>query len=132
MIVVVDVSAAIEILLQKEKKGPFQESCASASLVVAPDLYVSELAKVFWKLCKAKAVTHAQCIQHAEDGIALIDDFIDAEELWKESLAEGIKNAHSVYDMFYMVLARRNDATLLTRDDRLAEICRKQKISVLR
>jgi predicted nucleic acid-binding protein len=43
-------------------------------------------------------------------------------------LSEGIKNNHSVYDMFYLVLSRRNDATLITNDGPLAEICKKANI----
>jgi len=50
------------------------------------------------------------------------DDFIDAKELWKEALGEGIRNNHSIYDMYYSVLARRNDATLITNDGLLADI----------
>ncbi len=69
-------------------------------------------------------------VQYVQDGIDLVDDFIDARELWKESLAEGIKNNHSIYDMYYSVLARRNDAILITNDGPLADICKKLNIEV--
>jgi len=42
MTVVLDVSAAIEILLKKEKGGVFDSTYRNASWVVAPDLHVSE------------------------------------------------------------------------------------------
>jgi predicted nucleic acid-binding protein len=54
----------------------------------------------------------------------MVDDFVDAKELWKEALGEGIKDNHSIYDMFYLVLTRRNDGTLITNDGPLAEICK--------
>ena len=73
-------------------------------------------------------MSHEDCIQYVQDGIDMIDDFIDARDLWKESLAEGIKNNHSIYDMYYSVLARRNDAVLITNDGPLAEICKKLNI----
>lgn len=130
MIVVLDVSAAIEIVLKKDKNELFNTVYKDASWVIAPDLYVSEITNVLWKYYKEKVITHEDCIQYVQDGIDMVDDFIDAKELWKEALAEGIKNNHSIYDMYYSVLARRNDATLITNDGPLAEICKDLKISV--
>jgi predicted nucleic acid-binding protein len=130
MIVVLDVSAAIEIVLKKDKKELFNTVYKDASWVIAPDLYVSEITNILWKYHKARVITHEDCIQFVQDGIDMVDDFIDAKELWKEALAEGIKNNHSIYDMYYSVLARRNDATLITNDGPLAEICKDLKISV--
>jgi predicted nucleic acid-binding protein len=130
MIVVLDVSAAIEIILQKEKKELFNSVYKKGTWIIAPDLFVAEITNVLWKYHKAKVITHEDCIQYVQDGIDLVDDFIDARELWKESLSEGIKNNHSIYDMYYSVLARRNDAVLITNDGPLADICRKLSIEV--
>jgi predicted nucleic acid-binding protein len=130
MIVVLDVSAAIEIILQRDKKDLFNSVYKEGTWIIAPDLFISEITNVLWKYHKAKVISHEDCIQYVQDGIEMIDDFINAKELWKESLAEGIKNNHSVYDMYYSVLARRNDAVLITNDGPLAEICRKLNIKV--
>lgn len=130
MIVVLDVSAAIEIVLQKEKKEIFNSIYKKGTWIIAPDLFIAEITNVLWKYHKAKVISHEDCIQYVQDGIDMIDDFIDARELWKESLAEGIKNNHSIYDMYYLVLARRNDAILITDDGPLAEICKKLNIEV--
>jgi predicted nucleic acid-binding protein len=131
MTVVLDVSAAIEILLKKDKNELFDSGYRQADWVVAPDLYVSELSNAFWKYFKASVLTHEECIQLVEDGIELIDDFIEAKELWKESLAEGIKSGHSVYDLYYLVLARRNDGLMITNDKKLAELCKAAKVEVI-
>lgn len=130
MIVVLDVSAAIEIILQKDKKDLFNSIYKKGTWIIAPDLFIAEITNVLWKYYKAKAVSHEDCIQYVQDGIDMIDDFIDARELWKESLAEGIKNNHSVYDMYYSVLARRNDAILVTNDGPLADTCKRLNIDV--
>jgi predicted nucleic acid-binding protein len=128
MISVLDVSGAIQIILQKEKHALFNDKIKESSWVIAPDLYVSELSNVLWKYYKASVITHEESIQFVEDGINLIDDFIDARDLWKEALGEGIRNNHSIYDMYYSVLARRNDALLITNDGPLADICKKLNI----
>lgn len=130
MIAVLDVSAAIEILFLKEKKELFTRKYQEASWVIAPDLYVAEISNVLWKYHKAQILGHQDCVQLVEDGINMIDDFTDGKELWKEALAEGIKNSHSIYNMYYSVLARRNDATLITNDSSLANICRELNIEI--
>ena len=130
MTAVVDVSAAIEILLQKEKKELFNTTYEKASWVIAPDLYIAELSNVLWKYYKSGLISHIECIQYVEDGIELIDDYFPSKELWKEALGEGIKNTHSIYDMYYAVLARRNDATLITNDNKLSMVCNKLNIEV--
>jgi predicted nucleic acid-binding protein len=131
VILVLDVSAAIEIILQKEKKEKFRSACEGASWVIAPDLYSSELANVLWKYHKAGILNHEQCVEFGEDGMGLIDDFLPSTDLWKEALGEGIKRGHCVYDMLYAVVARRNDATLATNDVSLAQICRKMKVKLV-
>ena len=130
MIAVLDVSAAIEMLLQKEKARKYEEVYQDASWVIAPQLYIAELTNVLWKYQKAKAITHEECLQFVENGINLIDDYSDLNDLWKESLGEGIKNSHSIYDMYYAVLSRRNEAILLTNDKELSSLCKKLKIQV--
>ena len=130
MTAVLDVSAAIEILLQKEKKELFNATYEKASWVIAPDLYIAEISNVLWKYYKSGLISHMECIQYVEDGIELIDDYFPSKELWKEALGEGIKNTHSIYDMYYTVLARRNDATLITNDSKLSLICNKLNIDV--
>ena len=130
MTVVLDVSAAIEILLQKEKKEIFNTTYEKASWVIAPDLYIAEISNVLWKYYKSGLISHMECIQYVEDGIELIDDYFPSKELWKEALGEGIKNTHSIYDMYYAVLARRNDAVLITNDSKLSLICNKLNIEV--
>jgi predicted nucleic acid-binding protein len=50
--------------------------------------------------------------------------------MWKEALRESIKNDHPAYDMFYAVLARRNDSTLVSNDNELLKSCKVMKIDI--
>jgi predicted nucleic acid-binding protein len=131
MTAVLDVSAAIELLLQRDKKDLFTAMYEKASWIIAPDLYIAELSNVLWRYYKAQKISHAECMQYVEDGIDMIDDFFEVKELWKEALGEGIRNAHSIYDMCYAVLARRNDALIMTNDEQLSSICKKLNIEVV-
>ena len=128
MTIVLDVSAAIQIVLKKEKMDFFNNIYKDASWVIAPELYISEITNVLWKYYKSKILTHEECLQYIEDGICLIDDFFTEKDMWKEVLGESIKNNHSAYDLFYAVLARRNDSALLSNDQDLIKIAKKMKL----
>jgi len=130
MTAVIDVSGVMEILLQKEKTLKFCRVLREATFVTAPDLYVPELANTFWKYHAAKILNKDECIQYIQDGINFADRFIDSREIWQEAFSEGINNGHSIYDMLYMIAARRNSAVLVTSDSALAAICRKNRVQV--
>jgi len=98
--------------------------------VFAPDLYISELANTLWKHYTHKILTYDECKKHIQDGLDYIGVFINSATIWEEAFSEAIANNHSVYDMFYMVTARRHAATLITNDSTLAAICRKHKVRV--
>ena len=127
---VIDVSGAMEIILQKENAGKYDDILQKSSIVLAPDLYVSELTNTFWKYHRAKVCTKDECIQYILDGINLVNEFVNTRELWQEAFSESVSNGHSAYDMFYLVVARRNNGILITSDSVLAEICKKNHIEV--
>ena len=130
MTAVIDVSGAVELLLLKEKAGVFYKALQKASIIITPNLYISELTNTFWKYYSAKMQTKDECEQLIHDGINLINEFISAKDIWQEAFSEGINNNHSIYDMLYMVVARRHDGTLITNDSALAAVCKKYKIKV--
>ena len=127
---VIDVSGAIEILLHKEKAGKYERVLQEAALVVAPDLYVSELTNTFWKYFTVKNLPKDKCIQYIQKGVELANKFINCKDIWHEAFSEGVKNNHSIYDMFYMVAARRNSGILVTNDSVLAGICKKNHVQI--
>ena len=130
MTVTLDVSGSVDILLQKEKAAKFSEVLEEATLILAPDLYISELSNTFWKYYAAKKLTKDECLKYIQKGIDLVDKFTGSIEIWEEAFSEAAKNGHSVYDMFYMVVARRNSAILITNDLVLAGICKKNQVQI--
>ena len=130
MTTVIDVSAVVEILLQKEKCKKYRDIIEKSSSVLAPDIYVSELANTLWKYYTRKLYTETECKKYIQLGIGYIDRFINCKDIWQEAFSEGINNKHSVYDLLYMVTARRNGGTLITSDSALAAICKKCRVEV--
>jgi predicted nucleic acid-binding protein len=78
---IIDVCGAMEILLRKEKADKFSGVVQEASLIIAPDLYISELTNTFWKYNRANILTKDECAQYIRDGIHYVDKFIDSKEL---------------------------------------------------
>ena len=130
MIIVLDGSGAMEILFQRTKSDVFAKAYSEGTWIIAPDLFIAEITNILWKYFRSRLITHEDCIQYTQDGLDLIDDFIDTKKLWKEALSEGMKNNHPIYDMYYAVLARRNNGLLISNDKALTEICTKLNIRV--
>jgi predicted nucleic acid-binding protein len=128
MTVILDASGAMEIIRSTEKAGRFSDLLKSASLRLSPDLYVPELSNTLRKYYTAKIYTEEQCHKYIEAGISLVDHFVDSKELWQEAFREAINNNHSVYDLFYVIAARRHNGTLITNDGPLVAICEKLQI----
>ena len=57
--------------------------------------------------------------------VSLPDEYVNEHDLYRESFKLGCMMDHSIYDMIYLVLARRNNATLLTMDQRLVASAKK-------
>jgi predicted nucleic acid-binding protein len=128
MILVLDTSAALDLVLKKGEFEHFASLVGAVETVLAPEIYISEITNAAWKYNKLAGFSPAESVRIAEDGISLIDKFWPVIDLWRESLRESIRNDHPVYDLLYAVCARRTDGLLLTRDDKLKKIC--DKLSV--
>ena len=53
----------------------------------------------------------------------MVDEFCGTKDLLREALIEAIRLDHPVYDLLYLVLARREGATLFTLDQKLQNLC---------
>ncbi len=131
MIAVLDVSAAIDVVLQKDSYKEFSEVIEKADVVIVPELYISEISNVAWKYHKQANYSHEQSSDLAETGIRIIDKYLPVADLWKEALHESILNDHSVYDLLYLVCARRSNGILLTRDRKLIRLCNELHVQTL-
>jgi predicted nucleic acid-binding protein len=128
MMAVIDVSGVAQILFQNSKKDKFEAILQEAATVLAPDLYIPELSNTLWKYCTKELYTPEECSQFIEDGLNYIDEYIDSKSIWKEVFGESVKNKHPVYDIFYAVIARRNDGILITNDGDLVKVCKKLNV----
>lgn len=120
MRLVLDASAAVRIVMRAEDAAGLLAALIVADVVVAPSLFVAEVANAWWKYTRAGALTLETTLRRYEEAVVLVDDLTPDDELAIEALAEAARHGHPVYELIYAVLARRHGCSVLTRDQRLA------------
>lgn len=130
---VLDCSAAVEMARHTEKGETLRTVLAmdGSSCVMAPDVIYAEVGSAMAKYVRARLTDEAEARAIIGDALELVDETVDIEGLYEEAFSEGIRLNHSIYDMFYFVLARRNAATLFTLDKRLNALCESEGVGCL-
>lgn len=121
--IVLDCSAGMEIALGTDAGKALRTLFLPEEEVVAPSLYSVEVVNVAWKMVHREIMEKNEAKGLAQDAFALPDRLVPADDMLIEAFALAVSLDHSVYDMLYLVLARRNDATLMTGDKRLQTLC---------
>jgi predicted nucleic acid-binding protein len=101
-----------------------------AGLVLAPDLFVPEVVNAMWKYHQFEQWSLTVCDRSLESALKLVDALVPSKELYGEAFLLARTAHRPAYDMFYVALARREDATLLTTDTQLRKEAERQGIRV--
>lgn len=126
--IVLDCCAAIEMAKNTETGAALRYFIEPEEELVAPVLFAMEAANAAWAHVHAGGFDAETGQNLMADTLAMPDRLLPVEELLLEAYAEAVALDHSVYDMIYLVLARRHAATLLTCDKRLQECCLKRNV----
>lgn len=129
--IVLDSCAAVETLRDTEAAETLRGVLQGDEKVISCDLLRAELASVMRKLVRLKAIDATGAEERFNAALGLVDEFYSLEELQGEALAESIRLDHSVYDVFYFVLARRTRATLLSTDQQLLGLCERNGVNCM-
>jgi predicted nucleic acid-binding protein len=119
MICVIDASAAVEIVLRKSEAVDLINRIMTADKVIAPALFYAETGNTFRKYVQGGFFDKEIGVKLFQASLKIVDEFSDISSLIDEALNEAIRLKHSVYDMLYLVLARRSGAKLLTCDKKM-------------
>ena len=116
---VLDASAVVRIIEGSSESVVLHEALLAADLVIAPELMLTEVANALWRLQRAGQLDAASLQPLLARATALVDHIEPDRTLQPEALALATHLNHPVYDCLYLVLARREVATLLTADQKL-------------
>ena len=117
MIAVLDASAAVRTVMDAD--SPFRRQLETADLVIAPELIIAEVCSAFMKYVRARVISRPQAEESIEWALSLVDRMQPMRELAGDVLALTSRTESSVYDLFYLALAGRTGAILLTADKAL-------------
>jgi predicted nucleic acid-binding protein len=122
VICTIDASAAIGIALKRDDAIDFVNQILAADKVIAPKLFYAEVGNAIHKYVQGGFFDEEQGLDLYQTAIQTVDEFVDIETLIEEAFHESIRLKHDIYDMLYLVLARRRGAKLLTLDKKLQEL----------
>lgn len=126
--IVLDCSAAVAIMRDTAEGRAFRLLMEKGEMVIAPELFFAELGNALWKYARIGEVKGTQVKALFKRCASMVDRFYADGDLSVEAVSEAIRLDHSVYDMLYLVLARRMGATLFTLDRRLQALCMRQGV----
>lgn len=130
MTVTLDVSAAVEVVMGRPRQQSIVEILKEAEWVVSPSLFVYEASNVMWKYHALREHPVSELIHKMKHMLEIVDEYIEAEDLYEEAIALACQIKHPAYDAVYLVTSRRRNATLVTLDSRLADAAHRVGISV--
>ena len=131
MITILDASAAVTIAMNLPESTKFLSNIDTSDMVMAPDLFVSEVSNAIWKYVKAGMLDSEQGSTVLERAVMLVDTFEPGQMLYKEAFALSVDHLHPVYDALYLVLARRHNGVLATLDKRMVDLASKLHIRLV-
>jgi len=120
--VVLDASAAIEVLLGRSGAESILDLLELSDRVFVPDLFFAEVGNALWKYTEAGEMLPHEAQDLLELAAGMADETAPAEDLAAEALDTAAAFGHPVYDALYAVLARRKGAAVCTLDQRLGEL----------
>jgi predicted nucleic acid-binding protein len=129
--IVVDASVAAKWAL-KEEHSVAANAVRTEESLIAPSLIAAELGSVFWKAFRRGALSPADAAMALKLSLLPFQELIATETLHHQALAFAIDLKHPVYDCFYLALAERENAPLVTADEAMITAARKAKIKVRR
>lgn len=126
MRLILDASAAMELAGGRPIAG-----LQDAAEVLVPDLFVAEVSNAIWQQHKFAGMDAEFCDTILEQILNIPDTLVPSLELRREAFFLARTLSHPVYDMFYLALAQRESAGLVTKDKVLRKFARGQGVPLL-
>jgi predicted nucleic acid-binding protein len=126
MTLVVDASVAALWVLEQEGSASANALRAEIGLI-APSLIAAEIGSAIWKAVRRKSVSRADGLLAMETALLPFQALVPDSELRTRALAIAIELDHPIYDCFYLALAEREHAPLISADKRLIAVAKRAK-----
>jgi predicted nucleic acid-binding protein len=132
MTLVIDASVAVKWIV------PESGSAAAAALrgehahFIAPSLVIAEIGNALWKKASRGEIIKREAVPALRLAISQFGEIMPFEDLARTALELAIDLRCAIYDCFYLALAQRENAPLVTADEAMIAAARKAKVKVRR
>ena len=123
MAIIMDANVAMAIVKEEKEGLAIKDLILEGEDVFAPDLFKLEVASGFWKYVHAGYMKKDVALSYYQAACKLPTHYIRQNDLVPEVLQEATRLDHSIYDVVYLVLARRMGATFVSLDRKLVSLC---------
>jgi predicted nucleic acid-binding protein len=120
MTLVVDASVALKWFVEEEDT-PIATAILASDRLIAPSLVVAELCNAAWRLWRRGEIVRRQVEIVAGRASGAFVALTTEDELAERASQIAVDLEHPAYDCFYLALAEKEAATLVTADRRLVE-----------
>jgi predicted nucleic acid-binding protein len=125
MTAVIDASVAVKWVLPEAGSERAAALRAESESLVAPSLVAAEVGSAIWRAVARGDVRAADAVRDLRVAVAQFHQLVPLEQLAERALELANQLRHPIYDCFYLALAERERAPLITADDRLLTIGRR-------
>ncbi|MCC7346609.1 MAG: type II toxin-antitoxin system VapC family toxin [Variibacter sp.] len=129
MSLIVDASIAVKWFADEVGSAEARALGTSGDALVAPDLVIAELGSALWKKCRLGAIARMQAMRAMEQAPEHFDALFEQAELRSQALELALDLNHPIYDCFYLALALRENAPVVTADARLRAAAEKARVA---
>jgi predicted nucleic acid-binding protein len=125
---VIDASVAAQWFVNEPGSAAARPLLDEADLL-APDFLLVETFQVVWKRWRRREANLDQLNDVIPRLRLIVAVLVPVGDLIEEAARIARDSRHSIYDCFYVVLARRSGATLISADDGQIELARRLRVA---
>jgi predicted nucleic acid-binding protein len=125
---VIDASVAVKWVLPEAGSERALALRNAPDHLIAPTQVMAEVANAIWKYAKRGDLSSADAIAAVRMAAGPLARLVPLNELIEPSLEMAVRFRHPVYDCFYLAVAMREAAPLITADATQFELARQARI----
>jgi predicted nucleic acid-binding protein len=122
MSLIVDASVATKWLVEEDQRIEARALADVGRELIAPDIIVAEVGNALWKRCRRKELRVMDAVRAVEKLPGAFDRLMSSVHLVGDAMRLSATLDHPIYDCFYLALAEREAAPLVTADQRLLSL----------
>jgi predicted nucleic acid-binding protein len=124
---VVDASVAAKWVLPEPDSSRAEALRESREPLIAPELILAEIGNAIWKRAVNGEIKPAQALEALEIATGLLAALVPMRELAARAAEIAIQLRHPIHGCFYLALAERERAPLISADKKLLAVAKKAK-----